>query len=77
MDMNNVLVVGLAGWIIDDGNYEHFTKGDRASFALEVNAPTTLSVVEGASGQGPSLKHMKPTYIEFGAGSHTSLVIGG
>ena len=27
--------IGLAAWIIQDGNYADFTVGDRAEFALE------------------------------------------
>ena len=31
--MENI-IVGLSSWIIADGNYEHFRRGQRASFAL-------------------------------------------
>jgi hypothetical protein len=54
--MKNSLIVGLSSWIIQDGNYRDFKRGDQASFALEFNAPTALDVVEDA--QTPSLEHL-------------------
>jgi hypothetical protein len=55
--MHDTLLVGLASWIINDGNYGDFRRGDRASFALEVNAPTTLSLADAKSEQTPSLEN--------------------
>jgi hypothetical protein len=55
--MKNSLIVGLSSWIIQDGNYRDFKRGDRASFALEFNAPTALDVVEDDA-QTPSLEHL-------------------
>src|SRR5690242_7534975 len=31
--------VGLAAWVIQDGNYDDFSVGDRAEFAVEFYAP--------------------------------------
>ena len=41
--MQKLFMVGLPSWIIQDGNYEDFTRGDQASFALEFYAPAGLS----------------------------------
>lgn len=42
------LCISLACWIIQDGNYRDFTRGDRAAFAIEFHAPTGLIVVPSA-----------------------------
>lgn len=57
--MNDTLLVGLTSWIINDGNYGDFRRGERASFALEINAPTTLSLAEAESAQTPSLQNVE------------------
>jgi hypothetical protein len=55
--MNNSLIVGLSSWIIQDGNYGEFKRGDQPAFALEFSAPSALSVIEGG-GQTASLDHL-------------------
>ncbi|MGJ4913862.1 hypothetical protein ACQR10_02030 [Bradyrhizobium sp. HKCCYLRH2060] len=44
--MADHLVVGLSAWIIQDGNYGDFTRGDRTAFALEFWAQPPLTRVE-------------------------------
>jgi hypothetical protein len=56
-DMTNSLTIGLASWIIQDGNYPDFKNGDTASFALEFYAPSPLSV-DPERGQTASLEHL-------------------
>jgi hypothetical protein len=55
--MQSPFIIGLSSWIIQDGNYEDFRRGDQASFALEFYAPTVLSVFEN-SRETPSLEHL-------------------
>lgn len=55
--MPDRLVVGLAAWIIQDGNCRDFFRGDRAAFALEFYAPRGLEVVESENASDPSLTH--------------------
>ena len=31
---SNNMMIGLSSWLIADGNYSHFKRGERASFAL-------------------------------------------
>jgi len=40
--MADSLVVGLSSWIIQDGNYGDFSRGERAAFALEFYASTEI-----------------------------------
>jgi hypothetical protein len=40
------LMVGLSSWVIADGNYPHFKRGDRASFALVFYASDPLRIPE-------------------------------
>jgi hypothetical protein len=40
LDSMNSLEVGLAAWIIQDGNYDDFSVGQEASFALEFHSRT-------------------------------------
>jgi hypothetical protein len=40
------LIVGLSPWIIQDGNYDDFRRGDQASFALEFYAKPDLMPAE-------------------------------
>jgi hypothetical protein len=47
--MTDLLAVELASWIIQDGNYGDFTRGNRAAFALEFRASTELRGVEPGS----------------------------
>jgi hypothetical protein len=43
--MTDHLAVGLASWIIQDGNYDDFRCGDRAAFALEFDSSTKLEEI--------------------------------
>jgi hypothetical protein len=56
--MESSLIIGLSSWIIQDGNYSDFKRGDHTAFALEFRAPSALSLVEG-SGQAVSLAHLR------------------
>lgn len=47
--MLNELAVGLSAWIIMDGNYGEFQKGQRAAFALEFYDETSLRIAEHRS----------------------------
>lgn len=49
--------IGLPSWIIQDGNYEDFKRGDQAAFALEFNAPAALDVIQ-EDARAPSLEHL-------------------
>jgi hypothetical protein len=40
--------IGLAAWIIQDGNYADFNVGDRAEFALEFYAAGDVELVPGS-----------------------------
>jgi len=53
--MADSLVVGLASWIIQDGNYGDFTCGERTAFALEFYASTELAEIDPGSAPAPSL----------------------
>ena len=53
--MSDLLAVRLASWIIQDGNYGDFKRGDRAAFALEFYASTNLDEVEPETPPMPSL----------------------
>src|SRR4029077_10546551 len=44
--MKSPFIVGLSSWIIQDGNYEDFKRGDQVAFALEFYSPSGLSVLE-------------------------------
>jgi hypothetical protein len=63
--VEKLFMVGLPSWIIQDGNYEDFKRGDQASFALEFYAPAGLSV---AQVNGPSCE------LEYLQGSTYRLV---
>jgi hypothetical protein len=54
--MTDLLAVGLASWIIQDGNYGDFRRGDRKAFALEFFASTDLDKVKAESTTLPSLE---------------------
>jgi hypothetical protein len=53
--MTDLLAVGLAAWIIQDGNYGDLKRGDHAAFALEFYASTKLNEVEPETPPMPSL----------------------
>ncbi|QKK17100.1 hypothetical protein [Rhizobium indicum] len=46
ISMLNELAVGLSAWIIMDGNYGEFQKGQRAAFALEFYNEAALRISE-------------------------------
>jgi len=54
--MSDRLVIGLSAWIVQDGNYGDFSRGDRAAFALEFCPSATLS--DGEPQSTPSLVHV-------------------
>lgn len=41
--------IGLAAWVVQDGNYDDFAVGDRAEFAIEFYTPTPLVVAREVS----------------------------
>lgn len=53
--MENRWSIGLAAWIIQDGNYGDFAAGDRAEFAVEFYAPDELADAIGAQ---PHASHL-------------------
>ena len=55
--MADNLVVGLSSWIIKDGNYGDFNRGDRTAFALEFYASTALAEINPGHAPAPSLIH--------------------
>jgi hypothetical protein len=62
--MTNSLSIGLSSWIIQDGNYPDFKKGDTASFALEFYAPAELAVAPD-SGQVTALEHLRDSTYQI------------
>lgn len=55
--MADSLVVGLASWIVQDGNYGDFTCGEGAAFALEFYASLGLAEIDPGPAPVPSLIH--------------------
>lgn len=55
--MPDRLAVGLAAWIIQDGNYGDFSRGDPAAFALEFHAPHGLEGCDPENPPGRTLTH--------------------
>jgi hypothetical protein len=55
--LNSALIIGLSSWIIADGNYEDFKRGDKAQFALEFHAINSLDVVP-SDGRAVSLQRL-------------------
>jgi hypothetical protein len=51
------LAVYLPSWVIQDGNYGDFSRGDRAAFALEFHAPRPLTAFKSEGSDAPSLSH--------------------
>ena len=41
--MKDSTLVGLSSWILSDGNYEDFKRGDYAAIALEFYPPSARS----------------------------------
>ncbi len=56
------LIIGLAGWIIQDGNYPDFSVGDKREFALEFYP---ISIASGS--HKSSLSHQKFNVYDFNA----------
>ncbi len=56
--MSDLLVIGLSGWIIQDGNYGDFGRGRRAAFALEFDPLSELREPKIASAPERSLIHL-------------------
>ena len=56
--MTGVLAIGLASWIVQDGNYTDFVRGYRSAFALEFYSPTGLNGVEPPSHRMVSLSYV-------------------
>ena len=56
--MADNLVVGLSSWIIQDGNYGDFSRGDHAAFAIEFYASTELTAVNPRRRPTRSLIHV-------------------
>ncbi|MEZ5921747.1 MAG: hypothetical protein R3C60_10400 [Parvularculaceae bacterium] len=52
------LKIGLASWIIQDGNYGNFETGMRTEFALEFFSKNLTSLDEGAA-RTPSIMHIE------------------
>ena len=64
------LMIGLSSWVIADGNYPHFKRGQRASFALTFYAPDPLSLpsdtlsMDPPAVDRPSMQHLEgPEYL--------------
>ena len=55
MAKSDLLTVGLASWVVQDGNYGDFARGKRAAFALEFFALESLLPIEAPSAEKPSL----------------------
>jgi hypothetical protein len=74
---NSLLRVGLSSWIIQDGNYADFKKGDLASFALQLYTPTNCLEAEAECGQVASLTHVRSSfYHAVGKVVHLARSIG-
>jgi hypothetical protein len=59
------LTVGLSSWIIQDGNYGDFCRGDDAAFALEFHAARPLEEFEPERTSVPSLIHSEGARYEL------------
>jgi hypothetical protein len=62
--MSDRLIIGLSGWIIQDGNYGHFSRGNQAAFALEFYPPAGLAAFEPKGMAVPSLTYVGNTRYE-------------
>jgi hypothetical protein len=64
----NELMIGLSSWVIADGNYPHFERRKRASFALTFYAPDPLSIPSDYLSVNPpgvdrtSMQHVAGSY---------------
>jgi hypothetical protein len=68
--MNDTLLVALASWVINDGNFVDFRRGDSVSFAIDVSAPIALVAVEAKNAQTPMFENAEGNlYRDFNANS--------
>ncbi len=44
--MSDVLAVALSSWIVQEGNYTDFARGDRAAFAVEFYCPRAWRLID-------------------------------
>ena len=65
VQMADTLVVGLASWIIQDGNYGDFARDTTAAFALEFYASSPPEVLESNSKRAPDLIHVRDADYEI------------
>jgi hypothetical protein len=56
--MKESLVIGVSAWVIQDGNYRDFRRGDRTEFALEFYPQTDSAVSDANDEQAPSRVHL-------------------
>ncbi len=71
MAKSDLLAIGLASWIVQDGNYGDFAGGKHAAFALEFFALEPFAAVEPPTGEKPSLIHLDgPQYEVIGRVAH-------
>lgn len=54
--MSELLAIGLSSWIIQDGNYADFKRGQTSAFALEFYAPEPLRPCERFAPEDRSLE---------------------
>jgi hypothetical protein len=67
------LAVGLSAWIIQDGNYGDFTRGQRAAFALEFEAQGEWTEIDANSNPTTSLINIGgPFYQAHGRVAHVA-----
>jgi len=62
--ISDYLGIGLASWVIQDGNYGDFVSGKHAAFALEFFAVTLLVTIEPPIGERPALNHLDGSQYE-------------
>ena len=60
-EVGNRWSIGLAGWIVQDGNYDDFCTGQRAEFAVEFYMPDG---VQGAAGEPLGAVHLRDDLYE-------------
>jgi hypothetical protein len=70
--MTDAVRIGLASWIIQDGNYGDFKRGDDAAFAVEFYAPD-LKACHPDTTRGPGMTWRRDcTYAITGRVSHVT-----
>jgi len=63
--MTNSFKIGLSSWIIQDGNYPDFKRGERAAFAIEFFALTALSMAETQSPPITSIQNVEADHYRI------------